>query len=78
MRSRDLHITGRKGGICAPWILAIMGLKKEPTLQFVSPPLSELRRRIKLALDGALEKKRANSFPQLFSQSTGQLDVRGP
>jgi hypothetical protein len=60
-------------GICAPWILAIMGLKKEPTLQFVSPPLSELRRRIKLALDGALEKKRANSFSQLFSQSTGFL-----
>jgi hypothetical protein len=59
---RSSTVTYPGKGICAPWILA-MGLKKEPTLQFVSPPLSELRRRIKL-LDGALEKK-SSHFPVL-------------
>lgn len=67
-----LHIPGRKG-IPSSWSLSILGLSRREN-PFVLPEPQELRNRILLCIDAAIETKESSSPSfRLFSLETGLL-----
>ena len=64
----------RTGSVGPAWTFAILGLKKGFHIgNFLVPSLPELRRRIALAVDGAILKKRAKPTLHFFTRDTGLL-----
>ncbi len=64
----------RSPTLSTPWILSILGRKRQSsTTNFVAPPLEELRRRISASINGALTKQLTHPSTKLFSQETGLL-----